>query len=98
MRQKKYLFDKLVNVGDAFDVPISSVVETSLRNYAYQWGKRLGKKFSVRVIPDDGVFEVSLVPTPPPEPEIVMRKRRPDPERPLTMRERIAAARCDLKH
>lgn len=59
--KKKYPFDELIMIGDAFDVPMSSVKETSLRAYVYRVAAATGVDLSVRAIPDAGVFEVSRV-------------------------------------
>jgi hypothetical protein len=60
MAARKYPFDRLVEIGDAFDVPMASVNERSFRSYVYQMAASLGKPLSIRALRDEGVFEVSL--------------------------------------
>lgn len=75
----KYPFNKLVTVGDAFDVAMSEVSEASLRSYVGKKSAALagtGVRYCVRKFADEGVYEVSLV-----QAEIVetsaIRKARP---------------------
>lgn len=46
-------------VNEAFDVPIGSVGYKTLTAYMSKRGKDLGRRFSVRTIATEGVYEVS---------------------------------------
>lgn len=61
MRLCDYPWDSLVE-GEAFDIPETSYSIGYVRNYAYRQPANPGLRFSVRHIPDDRVYEVSLVP------------------------------------
>lgn len=88
MNRKKYPFDAL-EPGDAFDVPEDSVKLQSLRVYASKQGEALGRRFSVRHIKDECVYEVSRLPDDLPE-LTPIRKARPVASA-TTMRDRAAA-------
>lgn len=69
----KYPFDRLQNETDAFDIPMAGVNAKTVAMSCYKAGQRLGRRFSYRAIPADGVYEVSLAP-----PEIPLTQKRPD--------------------
>ena len=74
-KQYKYPFDAM-EVGDAFDVPISSTTPGALANLCHYHGKRLGRSFTYRTFSNEGVFEVSRVDNEPGE-AIPLKPRRP---------------------
>lgn len=54
----KYPFNEL-QIGDAFDVPVSSTTRAAIAQLCWKYGVKLGRKFSCRHIPNEGVYEVS---------------------------------------
>lgn len=56
----KYKFEQLA-IGFSFAVPIAEGKETSLRRLATEYGKKLGKKFSVLKHQEIGMIEVARI-------------------------------------
>lgn len=67
----KYPFADLKEADDAFDVPVASTSAAALGVACHSAGKRLGRRFSYRSIPEAGVYEVSLA-----APAIEITKKR----------------------
>jgi hypothetical protein len=57
--RSKYKFEQ-IEVGYCFTCPLTES-ETSLRNLAGRYGKKLGRKFAVLKHNDFGVFEVARI-------------------------------------
>lgn len=56
----KYKFEQLA-IGYSFAVPISEQKELSIRQLAIEYGKKLGKKFSVIKHKEHGLIEVARI-------------------------------------
>lgn len=58
--RSKYKFEQ-VEIGYCFTVPIAEQSETSLRQLAVRYGKKLDRKFAVLKHADYGVIEVARI-------------------------------------
>lgn len=57
---KKYPFSDM-NVGQSFFIGIDAIKETTIRAYAYTYGKKLHRKFKVVIHRDKNTYEIARI-------------------------------------